>query len=375
MFRRFASFVGVDNLFRLHPYDLVALLELAWDRRVSANFELGHPLNRSDLDGLGGTWLGHSTFASNPPNPITGAIAVGLGRGSENNSISWEHLIYAYMVNNTRAPEIFRRVVHEFRHGERLGVPSTQTPPGLTSDSQKWLRNTEELFFREGAPFFVSTLTSHVQTDMNTIGRRAYWTLFGMDLNHGTDDNKPYPYVKPEAANTLFVATFEEFLREVWIGFENVNNSSGINPTDDAKIFDLVLKLRDMLRARREGGNLSREEFALVCMMSWFHLTLLNDTAIVQDLRAQSASPEQRLFAIAQRVGLAAHGLTRTYLSIADAISFILLLIELDFITSPAQVAVFYTLPASPAQQMATIIRDWSVLSGREMKARKVAAA
>ena len=43
-----------------------------------------------------------------------------------------------------------------------------------------------------------------------------------MDLNHGSDDGKPYPYIKAEAANSEFVATFEEFLREVWVGITYV---------------------------------------------------------------------------------------------------------------------------------------------------------
>ena len=50
--------------------------------------------------------------------------------------------------------------------------------------------------------------------------------MFGLELNHGTDDGKPYPYVKAEAANTEFVATFEEFLREVWVGMTYVTATS-----------------------------------------------------------------------------------------------------------------------------------------------------
>ena len=45
-----------------------------------------------------------------------------------------------------------------------------------------------------------------------------------MDLNHGLDGNKPYPYEKRKVSNTDFVTTFEDFLREVWVGIVNVNN-------------------------------------------------------------------------------------------------------------------------------------------------------
>ena len=80
---------------------------------------------------------------------------------------------------------------------------------------------------------------------------------------------------------------------------------------------DLMKKLHDMLLARRSFGKLSREEFAAVSMMSWFHLTLDSDSAIVIDLRAQGASAEQRLFKIAQQVGVPAHGLSASYFDIA----------------------------------------------------------
>ena len=228
------------------------------------------------------------------------------------------------MIENTRIYEIFRRVVREFLHGEKLGVPGTVPGrPGIreTAESQRWLRTTEELFYRDPPPFFITTITSHVRGDIQATRRNAYQRMFGMDLNHGTDDNKPYPYTKAEAANSGFVSTFEELLREVWIGMENVNNQTGANPTDDAKIADLAEKLHDMLRTRREAGNLSREEFDFVSMMSWFHLTVDSDLPIIQDLRAQAASPEERLFKIAERVGLPAHGLSKNYFDIADSIS------------------------------------------------------
>ena len=81
-------------------------------------------------------------------------------------------------------------------------------------------------------------------------------------------------YIKAEAANSEFVSTFEEFLREVWVGITYVGATSSSNPTDDSKIAELAEKLSDMLLSRRQSGNLSREEFAFVSMMSWFHMTL-----------------------------------------------------------------------------------------------------
>jgi hypothetical protein len=382
MFRTFSTLPPLDTnrLLRLHPSDLTALLEFAWDNRRRSSggnpVALGHPDNRSDLEGLGGvpaTWLHGALFASTPANPDTGAIKGGLVKEARG-GVLWEHLIYAYMIENTRVIEIFRRVLLEFLHGEKLGAPGTTGSPGLQSDSLRWLRTTEELFFRDGAPFFISTVTSRLRPDIQAVGRNAYQRMFGMDLNHGTEDNKPYPYTKAEAANTGFVLMFEELLREVWVGIENFNNGIGPKPTDDAKIADLVRKLRDMLITRRQGGNLSREEFVLISMLSWFHLTVSSNTPIVQDLRADAASPEERLFKIAQRVGLPAHGLSRSYFDIADSISRILIGIEADAFSTPLGAPTLYTpLPGGPEEDMKTIIRHWSIITGREMKARKVA--
>ena len=171
------------------------------------------------------------------------------------------------------------------------------------------------------------------------------------------------------------MSTFEEFLREVWIGMENVNNTSGGNPKDDAKIADLAERLHDMLRTRRETGNLSREEFVFVSWMSFLHLTVDSDLPIIQDLRAQATSPEERLFKIAQRVGLPAHGLSKNYFDIADSISRILIAIETGIFNYPSRGArPLHAHPAGgdPEEAMRTIIRHWSIITGREMKARRV---
>ncbi|MCI0601358.1 MAG: hypothetical protein L0Y60_17950 [Beijerinckiaceae bacterium] len=389
MFRRFAKFLtdagvnGPEVLMRLHPSELSVLLELAWDNRSDNKLlALGDPARRSDVPGLFGSSFG--TFftslsgagaavpATNPFVLIATELRrhfIGtsvIGRVSNTPGGLYDHLIYAYMIENTRIYEIFRRVVFEFVHGEKLGVPGS-------GDSQKWLRTTEELFFREPPPFFITAVTGYVRPDIHATRRNAYQRMFDMNLNHGTDDNKPYPYVKAEAANNNFIATFEEFVREVWIGIENFNNSSGAKPTDDAKIADLAEKLFDMLMTRRQTGNLSREEFVFVSWMSWFHLTVDSNLPVILDLRAQATSPEERLFKIAQRVGLPAHGLSKHYFDIADSISRILIEIETGKFNDPLAVPALYTpAPGGPNAAMLTIIRHWSIITGREMKARKV---
>jgi hypothetical protein len=284
-------------------------------------------------------------------------------------TVLWDHLIYAYMIENTRIFEIFRRVLHEFLHGEKLGVP--------TAGAQHWLRNTEELFYRDAPPFSITTINSHIRADLRSSRRNAYWRMFGMDLNHGADEGQPYPYIKADAYNNEFVTIFEELLREVWVAISNFGNASGPNPTDQGKIGNLVATLQNMLMSRRANGNLSREEFVFVSMMSWFHLTVSFDSPIIQSLRAEATGPEQRLFKLAQRVSLPAHGLSKSYFDIADPISRVLIHIEASGTgIVPALVAIktaVVTSLNSLQTDMNTIITHWSLITGRDIKAGKVA--
>jgi hypothetical protein len=382
MFRQFAALVSPDLLFRAHPFELAWLLEEVWRQRLggerspSPGKAAGDPAHRSDLK-------------PNPPHtpsnwpPLSPALRAILTRfisgGGDDVEVDrifrWDHLIYAYMVENTRMYEVFRRVVHEFAHGEKLGTPN--------DDSQPWLRNTEELFFKDGAPFFITSVSSHLRPDLRANRRNPYQRMFGMELNHGGDDGKPYPYVKAEAANNDFVSTFEEFLREVWVGMTYVTATASSNPTDPSKIVTLVSKLKNMLLSRRQAGNLSREEFSAVTAMSWFHLTLEyrnsgESAPIIAAMSAQASSTEQRLFKVAERVGLPVHGLSKHFFDIADPISRILIQIEAGDYDEVAAVPALYTpVPENntPEAAMREIITHWTAITGRDVKARKVAAA
>jgi hypothetical protein len=374
MFRQIAGSIptGANVLFLQHPSVLSTLLEVAWSIRPhDANRDLGLPQHRSDILAIPGSWLATLTTSANitTPTGLPPALATILAGTNWNLALShahpsvfWEHLIYAYMIENTRIYEVFRRVLNEFLHGEKLGVPS--------EDSQHWLRNTEELFYSDPPPFSITNVSSHIRPDMRAARRNAYGRMFGMDLNHGNDDNQPYPFVRAEATNREFASTFEEFLREVWVAYVNMNNFTGANPTDPGKLTNLVEKLREMLLARRMNGNLSREEFTFVSMMSWFHLTVEFDSPIVVDLRAVASSPEQRLFKIAERVGLPAHGLSASYFDIADDISAVLILIE----AVGTAIVPSLQIPGNLVTAMNNIITHWSLITGRDMKAGKVAS-
>ncbi|MBE9136960.1 hypothetical protein IQ254_07050 [Nodosilinea sp. LEGE 07088] len=367
-----------EQLFRLHPTELAALLELAWEFRdwetdPSGNpvHPLGHPKRRSDIPPLP-EYLLNTLFASAPTNEFGNFVNTNRNQfrpgpaAAANRPIGgkvfWDHLIYAYLIENTRIYEIFQRVLYEYRHGERLGVP--------LASSQHWLRNTEELFYRDPPPFSILSVVSYVRPDLRASRRNVYYRMFGMDLNHGVDDKPIYPYEKAETANREFQKTFEEFLREVWIAISNANNSSGTSPRDDAAIANLARRLYDMLRTRRQNGNLSREEFFFVSIMSWFHLSVQFDSPIVVSLRAEGSSEEERLKKIAERVKLPLHAKSYYFFGLADRMSWLLTQIELGTYNDPLAVPALYT-PGLPAEGvMRLIITYWSEATERNMKER-----
>jgi hypothetical protein len=355
---------GAADLFAFHPSDLVALIEYAWDSRARDAFPTGDPRNRSALDGMTQSWMGQY-FTTPPPANIAPIVNAINAIQDTLKGVGWEHLIYAYMIENTRVYEVFRQVLRELLHGEKLGLAKENT--------QRWLRSTEQLWYRDPPPFYMPAVNSHIRPDLAATRRNAYYSFFGMDLNHGTENGAPYPYVKSQTANTGFIATFEEFLREVWVGMVNVNNSSGPRPIDDAKIANLAKRLHDMLMGRRVFGTDSWLEFVVVCMASWFDLTLSDNLPIVTDLRAEAPSPEERLFKIAAEVKVPAHGLAQSYFQIAEPISRILILIETGAMDDVAVVPVLYTPGTQTEADMRLIITHLSIISGRDYKAGKVA--
>ncbi len=354
-----------EQIFRTHPSELAALLELAWEfRQWDGNLDLGHPNRRSDIPQLP-EYLLQALFG----NETNQFVQTNKGCFFPRNTgiVRWDHLIYAYLIENTRIHEIFRRVLHEYRHGERLGVP--------LAGSQHWLRNTEELFFRDAAPFTIYALSSYVRPDQGSTRRNAYYRMFGMDLNHGMDDGKSYPYEKSESANREFVSTWEEFLREVWVAISNATNTSGTNPKDDGAIANLARRLHDMLRTRRTNGNLSQEEFWAVSMMAWFHLSVEFNSPIVVSLRAEGASEEERLKKIAERVKLPAHAKSYYFFRLADPMSRLLTQIEFGTYNDPAAAPALYT-PGSPVEaDMRLIITYWSFATERNMKSKVMPVA
>lgn len=347
----------IEQLFRLHPVEIRTLLELGWDTRVNKeNSTLGRPNRRSEISQLPKYFV-DALFDKAATKNFTSTNRKEFGCKSR-----WDHLIYAYLIENTCVYKVFQSVLSEYLYGEKIGFP--------TIEAQFWLRNTEELFYSNPAPFSIYNVVSNIRPDMEATRRNSYFRMFGMDLNHGDNNNKPYSFVKADSSNRDFVSTFEDFIREVWVGIVNTKNTSGENRTDDSGIASLARQLHDMLNDRRINGNISREEFFAVSMMSWFHLTLEFDSPIVASLRAEGTREDQRLYRIAERVGIPAHAKSYDFFQLAKPMSRILTMIETGIFNDEINIASIFNVNEIESD-MRTIITHWGYSTGRDMKVRR----
>jgi hypothetical protein len=333
------------------PLDLVLHMEQVWD-----TFNPWAPNPRPAGPARQGLW---AIGAFNLLVPAAGLPA-------------WDHLGYSYVLENTRAVQIMRRVVREFRSGEALGVPSVAT--------QRWLDTTEALLFSGANPLSAWLSTSAVRPDAEAVRRNAYWRLFGLDLAFGSDDNRPLAYDKAAAANTMFVALFEELLFELWQAMTNVRNFSGVNASDDDRIFRIAEELAYVLHSRRQSQMLGREELAAATALGWIELTLSTDTSVVVDLRAHGASPADRLRLIGERVGLPAHSKSAALLSMASNLSVLLRVLEANLVSGPDLAWVLYLeqqpqgAPANAPRPIGSdsrrVITEWAAATGKDLKVR-----
>jgi hypothetical protein len=280
----------------------------------------------------------------------------------------WDHYGYAFALENTRAVQIFARVIREFRSGEALGIPSLAT--------QRWLDATETLLFGAQNLFPGWLSTSALRPDPEAIRRNAYWRMFGMDLAFGTEENQPFAYRKAAAANVNFVPRFEELLNELWQAITNANNTSGQNQTDDDRIYTLAEHLGDMLNARRLNNLLDREELGAVVALGWVELTLSANTPVVVDLKAHAPTPAERLRLIGERVGLAPHTRASAFFSMANEFSMLLRVLEARLVSTVGRAYLLYApRPLGFGEESRRVITEWSTASGKDLKMRKLPVA
>lgn len=333
------------------PLDVALHMEQVW---IAAD-PLKHP-----LPPVGSKWARRSLWELGEFSGF--APAAGL--------TTWDHFGYSYVLENTRAVQIMRRVVHAYRSGEGLGVPSIET--------HRWLDATEAIVFGAANPLPAWLSTSAVRQDAEAVRRNAYWRVFGLDLAFGTDHNQPPSYDKASASNSNFVALFEELLFELWQAISNVRNTSGANAADDDRIYRLAEALSFILLSRRQKQMLTREELAAATVLGWIELTLTDDTPVVVDLRAHATSASDRLRLIGERVGLAPHTRSSSLFSMAADLSLLLRTIESKVISGPELAWVLYLEnpppPAVAPQPIGAssrrVITEWAAATGKDLKVR-----
>ena len=375
---------NADSLFLYHPLQLSAIVETFWRNRYNALNAPGTANSPFVAWPVGATQgLLNDTYilGYNPPGvPNTNTIVTGQmfmpagetfvlpvdqpGLAALPGMTNYDHLIYAYLIENTRIFDIFAKVVETYMFTEQLPSPSFA--------AQQFLRNTEYLVYSDGMPTMVWTTASRLRHDEIANRMTLYYWMFGLDLSHAAELSAQHPHMRPEASNRDFIPTFEALATEVWRGIENAKNTSGANSTDDEAIATAARRIYDMMATRRLNGNLSREELRAVAIMSWLHLAVMYDSPIVLALHASASSPEQRLQKIAERVGMSAHSKSKALFDLSEPFSSLLQSIETGLLNDPASVAPLYT-PSSTIESNAEIVIDqYSLATGRDLKAPSV---
>ena len=291
------------------------------------------------------------------------------------------HMIFSYLVENTRIAQIIEKMIGMYLHDEQL----TKAEP----DAFRWILNTESLFY-DSAPGSFTSHTSQVRPISEATRRNAYHRLFGMDLAFGDMNNNKYDYQKAEFNNSGFISLFENFLIEFWKGYINANNTSGANSTDTEHLEDLVRKLQEMLMSRRSTTlnfinyryfNLSAEEYSSHMFMYWLFNVVSFDSPVVKFLKAEANTAGERLMNIGRRVGLNAHTKSIAILDIAQPMSSILRSIELGILNDSNFIfriikALSVSPPSPPpaAEEVSIlntillIINNWEKATGHRIK-------
>ncbi|WP_406356401.1 hypothetical protein [Streptomyces sp. NBC_00658] len=369
--------IGARKVFSIHPVQLSRWLDEVW---AAAGRPPLIPGPEGDLRFFDPEVLGALDPPTQPSPPFLAPSGINRDGPHDWNGLPapqeltcppvfWHHLIYAYLIESTGIVEIFAEVIRRLTTGESLGT--------LRPDSISWARTTEQLFFRPPPNFSVTDVLSEVRPYERANRRNAYWRMFGMDLAHpvppqwaGSGPLTDWKAHTGAGVNSDFRQKWTELLRQVWLGVENRANTSGANPADPSFIALLSRALKDMLRNRRRGGALAREEFAYVAMLSWFHLTVAEDTSIVEDLQAKASSPADRLAAIAQRVGMQPAARSRELFELAEPMSHILRSVELGLFDTEVTAATLFLPGSALAGDVVNVINNWQSATGERVKER-----
>lgn len=293
------------------------------------------------------------------------------------------HLIYAYLIENTRILQIFERLIDKYLNDEVFGI--------APANVYQWIMNSERVFFK-GESSRSHNIRSLIRPNAESNRRNAYYRMFGIDLAFGdihSGTGGTAPYYKAKTANQQFIPLFERYLAEVWQGYTNARNAIGPNTTDVNNLVLIASQIRELLKARRGGRpggavnaymatNLSMEEFAAVLLVTWFTFIISEDTQVVKFLNCQSSTIGERLIKIGEKVGIPAHTKCQSMFEMAAAASNILNVIEVGtYLENDSNVQTMLsslnpgTLPSINSDYMRSfliVINNWEKATGHKIK-------
>lgn len=367
-----------EDVFLIHPVQLSRWLDEAWKATALVpELPVGSPptgppaLGSSDIvDALGlPVQMPQATLLPSGIDPADVEVYQHETSPNVGPGLIHHHLVYAYVLESTGTWEIFSALIRRLVIGETLGP--------LTAEATTWARATEELFFRDPPLFSITGIVSELRPYSRISRRNAYWRMFGLDLPHPIPprwavpgSGTPWKEDVGGGVNTDFRAKWSELLRQVWLGLENDSNSSGADPTDPAFVAFICTAIKDMLNDRRRGGLLAREEFAYVTAMSWFHLTLQSNTPILVSLKADAASPAERLAKLGSHVGMTPSQRSRELFLLAEPMSSVLRAIELGSFDDASTASTLFDASTALGREMRELVNLWQSATGERVKER-----
>lgn len=283
------------------------------------------------------------------------------------------HLMYAYMVENSKIYQVFEKIIAKYQLGEDLTIPYNSND----KLSRVWIENTHLLFF-SNAPQAIWNENSNLGNNFEAMRRNAYFRLFGMDLNHGIGENgtASVQYQRANHFNADFIMQLESFLKLCWQMMINFSNTSNINTTDLIALQEQANSLKNLLLSRRTTErslddytllNLSKVEFHSVIMAEWFNHAISYNSPIVREMGAEGVTASERLNRLAQRVGYTSHSKTANFLDLAPLLATLLRLLELDEVDNN-----YLTAIANPSTRpyalITSILYNYQIATGKDLK-------
>ncbi len=283
------------------------------------------------------------------------------------------HLMFAYMIENTKIFQVFEKVISKYQLGEDLTIPYNNKDV----TSRLWIENTNLLFFAN-SPYSVWDEFNNNESSFDSTRRNAYYRLFGMDLNHGIGENntKLISYQRANHFNSSFIEQLETFLKLCWQMMINYNNTSNVNTTDLIALQEQANSLRSLLLSRRTTENnfkdytllnLSKVEYHSVVMAEWFHHAISYNSPIIMEMGAEGVTPAERLNRLAQKVGMNSHSKSSNFLDLAPLLATLLRLLELNEIDNSYLNAIANPL-TRPYALITSILYNYQQATGKDLK-------